>query len=236
VLRETIVLVTSDHGESLGEHGLWEHNNMYQDNLRIPWIMRWPVGMPRDVRVEGIVDSIDMLPTLCDLMGLEPPEDPDLEPELARLDGVSALPLVRGEVESLRRFSFAENNLYRAIQDGRWKLVVRKELCAQGGWERMLTAAPAERRERWAQRPRLFDLELDPLELENLFESRPERARELFDELQAWSGAMPIGDHMIRESARDLEAERRMLQLGYGGGVGADDETGGAETEDRRQR
>lgn len=237
VLDETIVVVTSDHGESLGEHGLWEHNWMYQDNLRIPLIMRWPEGLPRGVVVDAITDSIDLFPTLVELMGLEPlrhadslEEEAPFQERIDSIDGRSLLPLVRGEVERLRAHSFAENGRYRSIQDDRYKLIVRHAQLTEEGWEKMLSTPAAERRGD-TETPRLFDLSADPLEMDNLFESDLEaqsvRMRELRAALREWSDGLPIRTDQVIRSDRDLEAEaRRMQELGYGDGFSIDEGEG----------
>ena len=53
VLDDTLVIVTADHGEELGDHGLWEHNYMFQTNLRVPLVMAWPKGRRAGARVAG---------------------------------------------------------------------------------------------------------------------------------------------------------------------------------------
>ena len=256
VLDDTIVVLTSDHGESLGEHGLWEHNHMYQDNLLVPLILRWPRALPSDLRVTARVDSIDLFPTLVELMGLEPrPHASALQngastaEALEVVDGVSLLAVIRGEARSVRPYSFAESGRFLSVQDQRHKLVMRRELLADGAWEGML-AAPAER---WLEpafeRPRFFDLERDPLELENLFTSARaggapssgdpgsgepgsgevwQRIAELHAALVAWSDSLPVRAELYLQSARDREDQAALMRaLGYAGGVGlGEDELG----------
>jgi arylsulfatase A-like enzyme len=215
VLDDTLVIVTADHGESLGERGLWEHNHMVQTNLRVPLVMAWPKGLPAGVRVSGIVESIDLLPTVCDLLGLEPPAPPD-EGVYGVLDGVSLLPLVRGEVEGVKRYTFAENGPHLAVQDARWKLVVAREALARRGWDEVARGAVPGAIQ-------LFDLEQDPGELAAVAEpGHPERAR-LIAALRAYDEAMPIPLHEVVLSERDLADQRRLFgDLGYAGGVGQD--------------
>ena len=209
VLDDTIVIVTSDHGEDLGEGERWEHNHMYQTNLYVPWIMRWPEGLPKDTRVDAIVDSIDLVPTLCDLIGIEVPHDPSDEGGRGVVDGVSLLPLVRGEVGSVREYTFAENGRFVSIHDGAWKLVVAHEVLPADGWARMLAG------EEGFPRPRLFDLAADPAEEANLFGERPDELARLVAELRAYSERMPIPLSDVVRSDRDLE--NQMNDLGYAG-------------------
>ncbi|MEZ6013848.1 MAG: sulfatase [Planctomycetota bacterium] len=232
-LDDTIVVVTSDHGESLGEHGLWEHNWMYQDNLLIPLVLRWPGGgaaVPAGVRVPERVELSDVLPTLLGLMGVEaPPAAAALEadgatrddPRLVHaLDGDDLRPLMRGARGATRPYAFAENGTFLAVQDDRWKLIVRRELLGAGAWERMLRAAPEARTTPALRWPELFDLDADPLELQNVFEREPTRATALFRALVAQVDRMPIRDEMVQKSARDVADEALFRALGYGGGVG----------------
>lgn len=234
VLDDTIVVVTSDHGEALGEHGLWEHNFMYQNNLRVPLLLRWPRGVPQGVVVDGIVDSIDLVPTLLDLMDLAPlPHVSGLaagasdEERNEVIDGVSLVPLIRGEVDAVRPHTFAENGRYRAVQDGRYKLIVRHAQLDEAGWEAML-ATPADQRHLHTEAPRFFDLEADPDELENLFEAAYDahaaRIDALRRALREWSDSLPIRTDQVIRSDRDLEAEAaRMRALGYGDGFEIDE-------------
>jgi arylsulfatase A-like enzyme len=216
VLADTVVILTSDHGEELADHGLWEHNWMFQTNLRIPLIVSWPNGpesMGRGRRVDALVESIDVFPTVCDLLGIAPPA-PSPADEYARVDGRSLLPLLRGEVDSVKEFSFAENGDFVSIQDARWKLIVRSALLSEDdGWAR---AQAGE-----LERPRLFHLADDPGEMHDVSATELGEAERLFQALARWDATMPIPRADIRRSARDVEDERLMEALGYtGGGTG----------------
>jgi arylsulfatase A-like enzyme len=89
----TVVALTSDHGEALGEHGLQGHGYLYDDNLLVPLVIAAP-DLDRAVStVEAQVRSLDVMPTLLDLAGLPSP---------AGIDGRSLVPLMRGEEEQDR--------------------------------------------------------------------------------------------------------------------------------------
>ena len=216
VLDDTLVVFTSDHGEELNEHQLWEHNFMYQTNLHIPLILSWPNG-PDGVasgrRISATVETVDILPTICDLLGLELPSQGD---EYERIDGVSLVPLMEGEVDAVREFSFAENGRFVSIQDARWKLIVEAGVLeGEEAWREAL-ASPHP--------PRFYDLESDPGEQVNRIREEPEQAARLFAALSAWNQGMPISRFDFVPSARDFESEKLLQDLGYAGATGATDQ------------
>jgi arylsulfatase A-like enzyme len=180
-LDDTLVIVTADHGESLGESGLWEHNHMVDTNLRVPLVMRYPRGLPAGRRVSALVDQIDVFPTVCDLAGLELPPAEDV---YARIDGHSLVPLVRGEVPSVRAHNYAENELYVAIREPGWKLLVPHALVEGDAW---LSGADAG-----GLIPVLFDLAQDPGETRNVLGANVDvacRRRATPTRCDAWSSS-----------------------------------------------
>jgi arylsulfatase A-like enzyme len=212
VRDQTLVVATSDHGESLGEQGLWEHNHMVQTNLRVPLVMSWPGHLPAGKRVSALTDEIDILPTICDLASIELPADED---KYAHVDGTSLLPLVRGDKPSVREFSFAENGFWISIQDAHTKLVAYADSIQPGAWEESLRGG--------AKKPQLFDVVADPGESRNLIDSRGDEAKRLIVELRAWDGRMPVPRQDTAVSERERKAEAQRLNgLGYTeGGIGA---------------
>lgn len=68
----TVVVYTADHGEMLGEHGLWRKSTFYEHSARVPLIVRWPGVIPPGGRVPEAVSLIDLTATLIDLAGAEP--------------------------------------------------------------------------------------------------------------------------------------------------------------------
>lgn len=213
ILDDTLVIVTSDHGESLGEKDLWEHDHMVQTNLRIPLVMAWPKGLPAGKRVTPLVDEIDLFPTVCELLGIGLPPGADGE-DRARIDGTSLMPLVRGEKPHVRLHSFAENALYMSAQDSRHKLIVRREALSEAdGWEQALEGKPE-----W---PELYDLAADPAETRNLFPKERDVAERLFAVLRDWNEKLPIPILDVQPSHRDME--NLFNRLGYTeGGIGMD--------------
>ena len=161
VLDRTLVVVTSDHGESLGEHGEdWHGFFVYESTLRVPLIVRGP-GVKPGTQIGGVARSIDLFPTMAEMAGLGS--------TAPATSGRSFAEALRGGAMTPREPSFAESltplvhfgwSDLRAMRDGRWKYIQ-------------------------APRPELYDLDRDPGELRNLVESEPARARELRAALDA---------------------------------------------------
>ncbi len=97
LLESTALVVASDHGEALGEHGLLDHEvTLTEEVVRVPVLARAP-GLAAGRRLEGAAQLEDLAPTMLALLGLDPPD---------ALDGVSLLPWWRGDVaQSPRAFA-----------------------------------------------------------------------------------------------------------------------------------
>jgi len=72
--EETVVVLWGDHGWHLGEHAVWGKHTLFEESLRSPLIVSYPQQVNRGVTAKGIVESIDIFPTLCQLVGLPMPE------------------------------------------------------------------------------------------------------------------------------------------------------------------
>ncbi|MCE9594886.1 MAG: sulfatase [Planctomycetes bacterium] len=213
VLDRTLVIVTGDHGEELGDHGLWEHNWMFQTNLRVPLVMRLPGKLPAGKRVAEMVQSVDILPTVCELVGIEAPGLGATDPR-EFVDGASLVAVARGTGAAPHRYSFAENGVYLSIQDERYKLFVTTEALTPEGWTAALDGS--------AEKPHFYDLRSDPAEKKNVIVEQRAEAERLLAALREWDKTMPIRRNELMLSDRD-EVDRALFdQLGYAGGIGED--------------
>jgi arylsulfatase A-like enzyme len=163
--ENTLIIVTGDHGEMLGERGLLGHTErLYEPVLRVPLFVRHPrLRSSRGARVRALVERTDLAATLVDAAGAPDP----------RLPGSSLLPLLRDPAAPWRRHAYASSQRSsaaaaprfigeRALTDGRWKL----------HW--------------YADRPgfELYDLLADPGETRDLAAERPAETARLAFELQ----------------------------------------------------
>ncbi len=76
-LDDWIILYTSDHGEMLGEHGIWEKQKFFEGSVRVPLFIRWPRGLAGGRTVTANVNLCDLFATLCDLAAIPLPPDRD---------------------------------------------------------------------------------------------------------------------------------------------------------------
>jgi arylsulfatase A-like enzyme len=114
VADRTIVVVTADHGEMLGDHGLlFKAGYMYDEVLRTPLIIRAPGKLPAGRRVSGMTEGIDIMPTILELLGFRPAE---------RVQGKSLLSLIEGKASG-REEIHSEFPGTKAIRTADWKLV-----------------------------------------------------------------------------------------------------------------
>ena len=190
--EETLVVLTADHGESLGEHGELTHGLfLYESTLRVPLLIRYP-GARRGGRVRELVRLIDIAPTILDLLALPP---------IGGADGRSLRPLLEkpsGKAARLNLTAYAETYLPRFYY----------------GWSELRSL----RRERYkfilAPRPELYDIDADPSELLNRTAENPRVARQMREELEN-----VIADVATPEPAElDERALARLQSLGYAGG------------------
>ncbi|WP_193368718.1 choline-sulfatase [Pelagibius marinus] len=148
--EDTVVIFCSDHGDMLGERGLWFKMSFFEDSARIPMMMRGP-GLGEG-RVATPVSTLDLLPTLTELAGIA------LENDAGALDGESMLPLAAG-------------NPRRAP--------VLMEYAGEGSCAPLVSIRDARFKFNHCELdpPQLFDLESDPQELTNLAEDPAQAGR-----------------------------------------------------------
>ncbi|MBT3268398.1 sulfatase-like hydrolase/transferase [Candidatus Poribacteria bacterium] len=141
--NDTLIVFTSDHGELLGDHGLWMKGPFHYEQLvRVPAVCRWPAEIAGGNAVEGLFSLADITPTCLSAAGVDIPAD---------MDGVDALPLLTGQAATVRDAALVET-------------VDNPDTL------RLKTVVTADRKLTWyAGQPygELYDLERDPREKTN---------------------------------------------------------------------
>jgi len=127
LVDDTAIVVLSDHGEEFFEHGGWDHGKtLYTEVLEVPWIARFP-GLPEGLRVDDLVQHVDLLPTLLAYLGLPVPaglDGRDLLPLLAAADGTREAD-DPAEADAAAVFSYLDSGTIRAaaVTSGRWRYI-----------------------------------------------------------------------------------------------------------------
>ncbi len=147
-----IIVYCSDHGEMLGQHGIWEKQKFFEASARVPLIIRWPRRFQPRV-VDENVNLCDLFATLCDLADIPLPKDADTV-NGAGLDSRSLTPLMRGDTEDWHRIHHNET----VSQFGGTNLMIKRDALKYQLYEGEDCASQPEV---------LFDLEKDPGETEN---------------------------------------------------------------------
>ena len=146
--ENTLVLYTSDHGEQVGEHGLWWKQTFYEDSVKVPAILAWPGHLPAGTRCDRVISSLDLNATMLDALGC---------PALPHSRGRSVLPLLADP------------------QNAAWDDVAFSEFCqdaagaggpfsAEGIFQRMIRRGPWKLNYYHGQPCQLFNLQDDPRE------------------------------------------------------------------------
>jgi N-acetylglucosamine-6-sulfatase len=150
-IDNTIIILSGDNGYFYGEHGLSTERRLpYEEAVRAPLLVRWPGRVKAGAKIDTLVSSVDLAPTVLDLAGVS------IGPQV---QGLSFAPALLGRKGPERQAAYTEYNgdevfdwvdqsTYRAVRTRRWKLI------------------------RWVQDPtraELYDLVADPYEMTNLY-------------------------------------------------------------------
>ncbi|UWQ59254.1 sulfatase-like hydrolase/transferase [Leisingera caerulea] len=207
-MQDTMIVVTSDHGDYLGDHWLGEKNLFHEPSIKVPLIIYDPraeADATRGATCDELVEAIDLLPTFLEAAGGEP------APHI--LEGRSLMPFLRGENPDWREYAIAEfdystmplcEKLGLEPKDARLFMVTDKRwkfMHAEGGL-----------------RPMLFDMENDPEELADLAKgsAHQEIIDLMYDRLLEWglrmSQRITLSDAQIK--ARRGKSGRKGILLG----------------------
>ena len=165
--EDTIVLYMGDNGLMMGEHGLIDKRQMYEESIRVPLLAYAPGLIQPGTQIDQMVLNIDIAPTILDVAGLNEPE---------YMDGASFLPLLRGEKPEWRTRFYYEYYWERAFPMTPTVFGVRtdryKYIYYWGVWDT----------------EELYDLKNDPHEMHNLINepSLQDVVRELNNDLFTW--------------------------------------------------
>ena len=199
----TLIVVGSDHGEAFGEHGKDGHAyDVYGEVTEVPFILSLPFRLKQGIVVDSPSENVDVWPTVLDLVGLSPLEDPD---------GESLLPAVEAAANGAP--SPNDGTLRFAQLDHTWAAL-------EGEPDPIVSVTE----ERWRmiyqgdENPlELFDKEADPAEATNVAEVHPEVASALHEKVKAYLGrdSAPWPEEAVSIDMDDMDLNQ-LRALGYG--------------------
>ena len=138
--KDTLIVLTSDHGEGMGHHQMVRKSSFYDESARVPLLFSWPGHVAKNkTNTHHLVSGLDIMPTLCDYAGIQPP---------AHMRGMSLRLILEADGSSSRDFivSEASTNTGRMVRSENYKYITYKD-------------NPIEQ---------LFDMKADPGETKNL--------------------------------------------------------------------
>jgi len=203
---DTLVVFIGDNGYMVGQHGLFgkgngwlpsindegrptsalgRRPNMFDNSVLVPFVVRWPGVVRVGSTCDALVSTIDVLPTLAEVAGVETPE---------RIDGRSLLPLLRGETDVTWRDAYSDT--YDMIYNGNDGEKPFMRMIRTDDWKLVLVFDEAGKPLDGGSRHELFDLRSDPGELSNLYGEPRVRAtrQQLETRLLAWMRETGVSD------------------------------------------
>ena len=192
IYDNTMIIVTGDHGESFGEHGVWGHGlDYYEQLVQVPLIMKMPAANQTRKDIDSLVQGIDIMPTILDVAGIS-------KPHIAQ--GKSLMPLVEKQALKLNEYVFGGNRYYAYIRSRVWKLVTVREEPETPPFEDLL-----------------FDLNADPDELHDVKRSKPVVYKALKKKLSEHLEALP---HYVDKKYEfyphiDTATQEKIKKTGY---------------------
>ena len=202
--KNTIIIFTADHGESLGEHGIFfEHKGLYENSLRVPLIVHVP-GMGSK-KISGMASNLDIMPTVLDLLHIH------VSSKIKKgFDGKSLLPLIEGSTAQIRNELYMEhaNNVAKSIRRESFKYIFP-----------VLENLPYFPNE-YTHQEELYDLKTDPAEAANLINKTESLGKTpykvLRESLLQWTGKpKSTKQESLDFQNQEKEKMEKLKSLGY---------------------
>ena len=188
----TIIVLTADHGEDLMEHNTISHADIYDTGIHVPLILRYPPLIPKNKRVDSLVRSVDILPTILDILGISTENSGE---------GLSLLPLIFDLKKQTERLVFSmgfntKEGLKKrvSLRNKDWKLIYTVE---ENSYE-------------------LYNINDDPKELNNVVSTEKDQFKILKETLNDYLGQFELDRKKDEDNIiLDKETKQELKSLGY---------------------
>jgi arylsulfatase A-like enzyme len=206
--EQTMIIITSDHGEEFFDHISWGHSNhLYNELLKVPLVIKYPGSRYRGRRLTPFVRLADIVPTVMDEFGVRT--------SAAKLDGASLRPILENKEKGERLCpSYLPDNIFADPMPSKISLI-------QGRYKFILNEKFPDRAYTYFSPPppdvppiELFDLRQDPFERRNLANQEGEVARRMLQQAQTFLQAAKR-EGLSKKALMDKELEERLRALGY---------------------
>ena len=194
ILENTLIIFASDHGEALGEHNEETHQYFIYDSvMHVPLIFRLPSLLPQGKVIKEQTRNIDIVPTILSLLNIDLQKYPEIQ-------GVDLVPLLKGKTNNLRLEAYSETKIPQF----------------RFGWSDLASV----RYEGWkyirAPRAELYNVAVDPGELNNLVDKHPDKADELQGRLELLvENYSTAASDEAGAQRLDAESAIKLQSLGY---------------------
>jgi arylsulfatase A-like enzyme/cytochrome c-type biogenesis protein CcmH/NrfG len=211
----TLIVLVGDHGEGLGDHGEESHGVLpYEEETRVPLIFSFPPHLPAGRRVKGVVRTVDIMPTILELVRIDPQE------AAAPAQGTHLWPLMadpKGTKPGMPAYAEAMAPLLLY------------------GWSPLTVLRDERYKYIDGPQPELYDLTADPREKNNLAASRSDLTAGYRAKLEVLRRDVTRAGAAAETLAPDPETEARLRSLGYAGGGARAPGSGTAQLPDPKQ-
>ena len=186
--NNSLIVFAADHGESLGDHQEPQHGFFVYDSvLKVPLVIKLPAGTSQGKTVDAQVQTVDIMPTILQYLSIPKPKE---------VQGVSLRSLIEGKTSSNVSEPYAYSESYYAF--------------SSFGWSPLRSLRTNKYKYIQAPQPELYDLEKDPLELNNLYAHQEANASRFKEDLQQfeqhYSAPSPAKQQLDREATETLKS------------------------------
>jgi len=185
--KKTIIIITSDHGEAMGEHNLYFRHCtfLYDELIKVPLMIRFNKTIPSGKKIDTQVRSIDIMPTILDILNINPKN-------FNALQGRSLLPLIASERCAFPPFAYSEFLNRKSVRGNGWKLIYDKN----------------------NQEFELYSLKEDPQETNNLIDKERDQFEYLKKKLDEYIQQADSGSGIEKQNIDESDKEK-LRSLGY---------------------